>query len=143
LALALNRGNIVLTGPCGPAPWYIQVERDASPSDVVFSLAKLNMGEPAVVHSTSWRHARGGIVLTFVAVVDAIDRFDQIPVQRAVLARGGPASAPELVPIEAVIEHGLRHLAWLASDDPAVAEALPDGWPTALARYTPEPFRQL
>jgi hypothetical protein len=143
MVLALNRETIVLTGPCGPAPWYVQVQRDASPTDVVRALTRLNVCEPAVVHSTSWRHARGGIVLTFVAVVDAVDRLDQIPVKRAVLARGGPASAPELVPIEAVIEHGLRHLAWLATDDPAVAEALPAGWPTALARYAPEPFRQL
>src|SRR5262249_60504178 len=107
MVLALNGGDIVLTGPCGPAPWYVEIGPDASPTDVVRSITRLNVGEPAVVHSTSWRYARGGVVLTFVAIVDALDRLGQILVQRALLARGGAASAPEVIPIDAVIEHGL------------------------------------
>jgi hypothetical protein len=42
-----------------------------------------------------------------------------------------------------VVEHGLRHLAWLASDDPVVRAELPEAWQAALAGYVPEPFRAL
>jgi len=41
-----------------------------------------------------------------------------------------------------VLEHALRHLAWLVRDDPAIAGALPE-WPELLAGYVPEPFRAL
>jgi hypothetical protein len=41
------------------------------------------------------------------------------------------------------MEHALRHLAWLAVDDPAVSAELPRGWKVALADYVPEPFRNL
>ncbi len=145
LVLTLAGGAIALTGPCGAAPWYVEVGRDVSPTDVVRAIASTNLGEPAVVHSTSWRHARGGVVLTFVAVVDAtaVDGLQRVAVERAELARGGPSAAPPQVPEAAVIEHGLRHLAWLASDDSVVAAALPAGWHDALAAYVPEPFRQL
>jgi hypothetical protein len=40
-----------------------------------------------------------------------------------------------------VLEHGLRHLAWLAKDDEVVAERLNPAWRDALAGYVPEPFR--
>ncbi len=145
LVLTLTGGAIALTGPCGAAPWYVEVGRDVSPTDIVRAIASTNVGEPAVVHSTSWRHARGGVVLTFVAVVDAeaADRLVHVPVGRAELARGGHSTAPPQVPEAAVIEHGLRHLAWLACDDAVVAAALPAGWRQALAAYTREPFRQL
>ncbi len=145
LVLTLTGGAIALTGPCGAAPWYVEVGRDVSPTDIVRSIARTNVGEPAVVHSTSWRHTRGGVVLTFVAVVDAglTGGLEQVPVERAELARGGPSTAPPRAPEAAVIEHGLRHLAWLACDDSIVAAALPAGWHQALTAYTPEPFRQL
>ena len=39
-----------------------------------------------------------------------------------------------------VLEHALRHLAWLIEDDPAIAAALP-GWSAMLEGYGPEPFR--
>jgi hypothetical protein len=42
-----------------------------------------------------------------------------------------------------VVEHGLRHLAWLVRDDPVVAEALTGGWAAALSGYVPEPFRHV
>jgi hypothetical protein len=41
------------------------------------------------------------------------------------------------------VEHGLRHLAWLAGDDPAVAAELPPAWRAALEAYVPEPFRSM
>ena len=42
-----------------------------------------------------------------------------------------------------MLEHGLRHLAWLVVDDTVVREELSDGWPAALESYVPEPFRAL
>lgn len=42
-----------------------------------------------------------------------------------------------------MIEHGLRHLAWLIKDDPVIRDLLREGWPAALAGHEPEPFRGL
>jgi len=41
-----------------------------------------------------------------------------------------------------VLEHALRHLSWLAKDDPVVADELRD-WAGVLGAYAPEPFRSL
>ena len=145
MVLALVAGELVLTGPCGAAPWYVEVAQDADPMAVVAAISRRNVGEPAVVHSTSWRHARGGVVLTFVVVFDAaaIDGLATAPVRRHELARGEATTAPRQILAGPVIEHGLRHLAWLARDDAAVAAALPVGWLAALDGYVPEPFRHL
>jgi hypothetical protein len=145
LVLALVAGELVLTGACGAAPWYVEVGQGADPMDVVAAITRLNLGEPAVVHSTSWRQARGGVVLTFVVVVDAgaVGTLATVAVERHELARGAATMAPRDVSARSVIEHGLRHLAWLARDDAAVAQALPPGWLAALGGYVPEPFRHL
>jgi len=145
LVLALSGRQLVLTGPCGAAPWYVEVAQGADPMTVVAEIARLNVGEPAVVHSTSWRQARGGVVLTFVVVMEAtaVRALAQVPVQRAELARGAAVAAPAEIPSGPVIEHGLRHLAWLAKDDAVVANALPAGWMAVLEGYVPEPFRHL
>lgn len=145
LVLSLLAGELVLTGPCGAAPWYVEVAQGADPMSVVAAITRLNVGEPAVVHSTSWRQARGGVVLTFVVVIEAaaVGTLASVPVNRSDLVRGEATTAPGPVPAGAVIEHGLRHLAWLAQDDPVVARALPSGWLAALDSYVPEPFRHL
>jgi hypothetical protein len=145
MVLTLIDDQLLLTGPCGAAPWYVEVGQDADPMAVVAAIARLNMGEPAVVHSTSWRHARGGVVLTFVVVYDAatLSGLATAPVERHDLARGEATTAPLQISAGPVIEHGLRHLAWLAGDDAAVAGALPPGWLSALDGYVPEPFRHL
>ena len=52
-------------------------------------------------------------------------------------------SAPREIATDAVVEHGLRHLAWLAQDDPVVAAELPSSWRPFLVGYVPEPFRAL
>ena len=41
-----------------------------------------------------------------------------------------------------MLEHALRHLAWLLLDDRDIAAALP-GWTELLVDYLPEPFREL
>jgi hypothetical protein len=145
MVLSLVAGELVLTGPCGPAPWYVEVAQGSDPMSVVAAIARLNVAEPAVVHSTSWRGARGGVVLTFIVVIEAaaVGALATVPVHRSDLVRGEATTAPGPVPAGAVIEHGLRHLAWLARDDPVVAGALPPGWLPVLDSYVPEPFRHL
>ena len=119
----------------------------ARPAEVVLDALKWYPLTPIVVHSTSWRHEEGRIVLTYVAVVEhprelATDSLVALPVGRAELARGGATSAPQSIGVEAVLEHALRHLAWLVRDDPAVMQELAT-WKEALAGFEPEPFRAL
>jgi hypothetical protein len=117
------------------------------PAEVVLDVLKWYPLTPIVVHSTSWRHEEGRIILTYVAAVEppgelAKDSLVAVPVQRAELARGGATSAPVAIGVDAVIEHALRHLAWLLRDDPAVMQELAS-WKEALAGFEPEPFRAL
>lgn len=134
-----------LTGPCGPEPWYLEVGTDEDPLAVVAAAVRRVIGEPTVVHSTSWRTDRGGVILSFVVVIDgALARsLAAVPVARSVLARGGATASPEDISYQQVLEHGLRHLAWLVQDDDIVADRLSTGWPDVLSGYVPEPFRHL
>jgi hypothetical protein len=66
-----------------------------------------------------------------------------LPIERADLARSEATTAPRDIAVGAVVEHGLRHLAWLVEDDPVVATELPADWRPILAGYIPEPFRAL
>lgn len=99
-----------------------------------------------VLHSTSWRHDGDHVVLTYLAVVDEPAELNpnlaSEPVARAELARGAETAAPVSIATVQVLEHALRHLAWLIVDDPAVSAALPD-WREPLAVYVPEPFSGL
>jgi hypothetical protein len=51
--------------------------------------------------------------------------------------------APTRIAHEQVLEHGLRHLAWLAREDEVVRGTLSDDWRRLLETYVPEPFRNL
>ena len=143
--LRLNGALPELAGPCGPDPWYVEVGADEDPVEVVGRLAGNLMGAPLLVHSTSWRRARGSVILSFVVV----NRDDQapdlagIPVGRAELARSGATHAATKIGHHQVLEHGLRHLAWLVEDNETVRSILSEGWKRALAGYVPEPFRHL
>jgi hypothetical protein len=83
-------------------------------------------------------------LLTFLV---AVERPERIPnayevelVARAELARGYATGPPPHVHLSQVVEHGLRHLAWLVREDRAIHRALAD-WSRALSEYEPEPFR--
>jgi hypothetical protein len=143
--LWLDGGTPVLTGPCGAQPWYLEVGADEDPLEVVTATVRRVLGEPAVVHSTSWRRSRDAVVLTFLTVIDAaqVGQMASVMVDRADLARNTATAAPAVIATSQVIEHGLRHLAWLVQDDPVVAERLAGGWRDALATYVPGPFRHL
>jgi hypothetical protein len=122
------------------APW----DPDLDPAEsIVDTVAELGLA-PTMVHSTSWRIVRRQIVLTFLVVIDAPRELpascEVEQVTRAELARGRATGAPEEVHLSQVVEHGLRHLAWLLEEDDAIHDALAP-WGTALGDYRAEPFR--
>ena len=143
--LYLESTGVALTGPCGAEPWYIDLADGDDPVETVTRLVRANVGEPVVVHSTSWRAARDGVILSFAVVIDAetAAAFESTPIGRAELARSEATKAPASIQTNQVVEHALRHLAWLAKDDPIVAERLPADWKRALDDYEPQPFRNL
>ncbi len=143
--LRLNGSRLELAGPCGPDPWYIEVGADDDPVEVVTRLSTNLMGVPLLVHSTSWRRARGSVILSFVVVnrPEQAPELRGIPIGRAQLARSQPTRAPVAIVYQQVLEHGLRHLAWLVKDDEAVRSVLSEEWKVVLGGYVPEPFRHL
>ncbi len=141
----LDVDRIALTGPDGPQPWLLQLGPTEHPVEVVDRIVRDVVGPPILVHSTSWRRDRDAVILSFVVVIDRglVGDMASLPVDRAELARSEATAAPREIATTAVVEHGLRHLAWLAKDDPVVAAELPPGWRPLLADYIPEPFRNL
>ena len=137
--------HLELTGPCGAAPWLIEVGDPEHPLDIVGRLVRAAIGEPILIHSTSWRRDHGGVILSFVVVIDPslVGAMASAPVERADLARSEATAAPREIAEVQVLEHGLRHLAWLVRDDPVVARELSSPWPAILSGYVPEPFRGL
>ena len=141
----LNDGQIELTGPCGAAPWLIELGETEHPVEAVARLVRDTVGAPRLVHSTSWRRDRRAVILTFVVVIDAalVGAMESSPVGRSELARSDATAAPHSIAAGQVVEHGLRHMAWLAQDDPVVRRELDEPWLAMLATYVPEPFRAI
>lgn len=122
------------------APWDPNLDPHEA---VVDAVAELGLS-PIMVHSTSWRVVDEQLLLTFLV---AVEPPKQIPstyeielVTRAELARGRATGPPLQVHLSQVVEHGLRHLAWLIREDDAISQALAS-WVRALSGYEPEPFR--
>ena len=143
--LWLDGDRILLTGPDGPQPWIIQLGVTDHPVEIVDRIVRDVVGPPILVHSTSWRRDRGAVILSFVVAIppELVGSMASVPIHRAELARSKATAAPRDIASEAVVEHGLRHLAWLVQDDPVVASELPPPWKPVLADYVPEPFRAL
>lgn len=141
----LDGDQLQLTGPDGPQPWLLQLGPAEHPVEVVDRIVRDVVGPPILVHSTSWRRDRDAVILSFVVVIDRVlvGEMASLPIDRAELARSEATAAPREIATSAVVEHGLRHLAWLAKDDPVVAAELPPAWRPLLADYIPEPFRNL
>jgi hypothetical protein len=137
--------RLEMTGPCGAAPWYIESHEDDDPMEVVKRLSTNLMGPPLLVHSTSWRRGPGGVILSFLVVVgeDQASDMASVPINRSELARNSATEAATGIAASQVVEHALRHMAWLALDDDAVKSALSPAWVAALTDYVPEPFRHL
>lgn len=141
----LNGTQLELTGPDGAAAWLIQLGETDHPVEVVDRIVRDVIGPPLLVHSTSWRRDRGAVILSFLVAIEPGLRGNMAsrPIGRSDLARSGATAAPSVIGSSQVLEHALRHLAWLAQDDPVVAAELSEGWRSALADYVPEPFRNL
>ena len=147
LPVGLHSGALFWLKPIHAESLRIGLGPTAKPADTVLDVLKWYPLEPHVVHSTSWRHAEGRVILTYLAAIATPDKLPpdslvRLPVQRAELARGEAMAAPKTIGVEAVLEHALRHLSWLIKDDPAVMATL-DKWKPALAAFEPEPFREL
>ena len=143
--LRLNDGVPELAGPCGPVPWYLEVGPDEDPVEVVSRLSANLLGPPLLAHSTSWRRARGGVILSFIVVIadgQAPD-FEGVPIGRAELARNSATEAARSIAAAQVIEHGLRHLSWLAKEDQVVKDVLSEDWKRLLEGYVPKPFQHV
>lgn len=114
------------------------------PGEIVLEAVERYGLTPLLVHSTSWRHEEGRLILTYVAAVappaDLTRYLTDEAIERADLARGDALSPPPEIDTAQVLEHAFRHLSWLVKDDAAVGEAL-SGWAAFLDRYEPEPFR--
>ena len=141
----MHDGKVEMTGPCGAAPWLIEIGEAEHPVEVVDRLVRAAIGGATLVHSTSWRRDHGGVILSFVVVIEPslVGAMASAPIARAELARSEATVAPRTIACAQVLEHGLRHLAWLVHDDPVVAGELGPPWPDVLADYVPEPFRAL
>src|SRR3954469_6235807 len=118
----LDGDRIQLTGPDGPRAWYLQLGATEHPVEVVDRIVRDVVGPPLLIHSTSWRRDRDAVILSFVVVIDReqVGSMTSVSIERAELARSTATAAPRAIASSAVVEHGLRHLAWLAKDDPVV-----------------------
>lgn len=144
VVLYADADGIHTVSPHGRETLHAVWDPDLDPHEsVVDAVAALRL-TPLMVHSTSWRAVGPLIVITFLVVVDppvgvpAGCRADVVA--RAELARGHATGPPETVHHSQIVEHGLRHLAWLLREDATIRDAL-DGWRTVLVDYDPEPFR--
>jgi hypothetical protein len=147
LIVALEGGSTVWLKPEHADSLRVGLPASATPGDVVIETLGWYDLTPRVVHSTSWRHEAGRVVLSYVAVVEPPGSLPsgtlvRTPVARADLARGDATAPPSEIGVLQVIEHALRHLSWLVKDDPEIGRALPD-WSRVLEAYQPEPFRAL
>ncbi len=135
----------LLTGPDGPQAWHIETAGAEHPLDLVREMVRKNMDGVQLVHSTSWRWDRQAVVLSFLVVIDPAGRGEMaaVPIGRSELARSTAEEAPEHIGNEQVLEHAMRHLAWLDQEDQVVASTLSDAWKTELAGFVPAPFQQL
>jgi hypothetical protein len=146
LPVSLRGGRLWSLRPEHADSFVVAWPASAKPEEVAEqAMVQLGM-EPAVLHSTSWRHANQEVVLTYIAVVSpgAVPppSWQIVEVARSELARGDATAPPTSIGVMQVQEHALRHLAWLRQDDPTISTLL-DDWSDALSDYIPEPFRAL
>jgi hypothetical protein len=144
LAVCARDGEIVAFRPDCADSFVVGWPAGERPEQVASRALQALGLVPTVLHSTSWRHAGGEVVLTYLAVVAADsatpESWELAPVAHTELARGGATAPPTVIATDQVLEHALRHLCWLVKEDPEIGESLP-GWTELLSGYVPEPFR--
>ncbi len=147
IPVSLERCGLVWLRPSRVRSWTVLWSPSSHPRQIVLDRLSEAGLQPAVVHSTSWRHGEGRLLLTHLAVLGSppsrIEGFDAVPVRRCALARGGATSPPASIDVDQVVEHALRHLAWLMRDDALVQRCLGAPWRRVLDAYSLEPFRAM
>jgi hypothetical protein len=98
--------HLELTGPCGAAPWIVELGATEHPVEVVDRIVRDVVGDPLLIHSTSWRRDRDAVILSFVVVIDPalVGSMESIPIGRAALARSAATAAPADIATETVVE---------------------------------------
>jgi hypothetical protein len=144
LPVTIAGGPIHSLRPRHAASWQLACPPGADPGPVVVEALRARGLRPSVVHSTSWRHQEGRLVLTYLAVLATPATpggwLVASPVRPQPLARGGALTAPTSLDVDQVLHHALRHLAWLQREDPGIAMTLDPAWTAPLGLYAPEPF---
>lgn len=143
--VTLDGDRLELTGPDGARPWIVQLDDTEHPVEVVERIVSGLIGPPTLLHPTSWRRDASAVILSFVVVIgpEQAAGMERAPVARSELARSEATRAPQRIGHAQVLEHALRHLAWLAQDDAVVAGRLSPAWRVVLSDYVAEPFRNL
>jgi hypothetical protein len=134
--------KIFLTGPDGPRPWLIETHGRENPMEEIRRTATALLPDMFLLHSTSWRWEGTAVVLTFIAAV-AKGGGESRPVSTGELARGSATAPPPEIESDQVLNHALRHLAWLGREDAAVRDSLSASWREALSKYVPATFQQI
>ena len=141
----LGAGSVHWLRPRDNPSWQIEFGSDAHPNDIVADTVRELKGTPLVVHSTSWRFQRENLVLTYLAVISNhqlfTNGFEAVEVRPQYITSGTTTGPAEAIEVAEVVEHALRHLAWLSRDDSSVVKALPKGWMEAQEPFPAQPFR--
>ena len=139
-------GRIWLLRSRGAESWLVDTQ-DAPIGEVVVRALERHGLKCVAVHSTSWRQTPRGVLLTYVAALRGgtshLAQFEWACVCRAELARGDARHPSASISVDQVIEHGLRHLNWLAGREAEITRCLGPVWRRALSVYQPEPFLAL
>jgi hypothetical protein len=134
----------------GPGAWTsdLPIQSDSDPhGEVELMLASRGAAfDTVLLHSTSWRTDVPRLVLTYMAVLNAgaavRARWPQalpVSLEFADTVRPAPHAPTEspVVAEDAVLLHGLRHLAFLLETDVTSAGALDENWRRHLAGLRP------
>lgn len=137
-------GVIYWVRPLGPSLWQIDFTFEEDPCRQIINLLARYSCSPLIVHSTSWRYEANRMILTYLAALPATHALNEGWICQAAdgdfLARGSALEPPAEVDMRAIVNHALRHLAWLALDDPSIGAALRTPWIRALEAFLPAPF---
>ena len=144
LPVVLKKGQVYLWTPESGSSWRISYVAQAHPHQTVSNAAGDANLEPILIHSTSWRHQKDGLILTYLVVLkssaEAPEGFGSIAFKSGAILRGGATLPPDQIGISAVLNHALEHLSWLLREDPAVQNVLNAQWRKVLDPYIPKPF---
>lgn len=80
-----------------------------------------------ISHSTSWRYVQGGeTIITYIVYSDDFEfspsEISNLAISNITIIESGDAAlpAPKEISIESVVSHGIRHLAFLSTNNPSV-----------------------